>query len=52
MLFINVSATSAMMFTSVRQNVLSLSTNMNILTEKPLKYNERDATAVRKHCHQ
>ena len=23
-----------------------------ILTEKPLKYNEKDATAVRKHCHQ
>ena len=24
----------------------------SILTEKPLKYNEKDATAVRKHCHQ
>ena len=23
----------------------------SILTEKPLKYNEKDATAVRKHCH-
>ena len=23
-----------------------------ILTEKPLKYNEKDATTVRKHCHQ
>ena len=23
-----------------------------ILTEKPLKYNEKDATAVRMHCHQ
>ena len=24
----------------------------SILTEKPLKYNEKDAIAVRKHCHQ
>ena len=24
----------------------------SILTEKPLKYNKKDATAVRKHCHQ
>ena len=24
----------------------------SILTEKPLKYNEKDAAAVRKHCHQ
>ena len=24
----------------------------SILTEKPLKYNEKDATAVRKHYHQ
>ena len=23
----------------------------SILTEKPLKYNEKDATAIRKHCH-
>ena len=26
--------------------------NRSILTEKPLKYNEKDAIAVRKHCHQ
>ena len=54
-LFINISATSAMMFTSARQNITYLSRQYEylgrpILTEKPLRYNEKDT--VRKHCHQ
>ena len=44
-----------MMFTSARQNVTYLSRQYEylgrpILTEKPLKYNEKDT--VRKHFHQ
>ena len=58
MLFTDISATSAMMFTLARENVTSLSVNnyehlgRSILTEKPLKHNEKDTTAVRKHCRQ
>ena len=57
MLFINVSTTSAMMFTSnqtKRHLLVSQHDHLgrSILTEKSLKYNEKVASACRKHCHQ
>ena len=38
-----------MLYTNTK-NILH--SNKSILTKKPLKYNEKDRTAVRKHCHQ
>ena len=54
MLFINISATPSIMFTSERRLLLIRyyeHLGRSILTEKPLKHNEKDATAVRKDCH-
>ena len=51
MLFINTSATSAMMFTPIDRSIHT-PVGRSIPTEKPLKYYEKDANAVRKHCHQ
>ena len=42
-----------MMLTSAKQNIHQYEhLARSILTEKPLKYGEKDATDVRKHCHQ
>ena len=44
-----------MMSTLVKRSVILLFVNMNILGNqyllKSLKYTEKDATAIRKHCH-
>ena len=55
--FINLSATSTVMLTLVKLNVIFLFVNM-IWTSwqintywKNLKHTEKDATAIRKHCH-